>query len=74
MTTQLTFENAGTLGNGPVLLKPEDVANLLQVSRTKVYDLIRVGSLRSVKVGGSRRVTASAVADFVAELDGGEAA
>jgi hypothetical protein len=30
---------------------------------------MRSGSLRSVKLGGSRRVTRKALADFVARLD-----
>jgi excisionase family DNA binding protein len=52
-----------------VLLRPEDVAMRLQVGRTKVYDLMRVGVLRSVKVGGSRRITLAALAEYVAALD-----
>jgi excisionase family DNA binding protein len=51
------------------LLRPEDVARRLQVGRTKVYDLMRAGLLRSVKVGGSRRITPAALAEFVAGLD-----
>jgi excisionase family DNA binding protein len=56
------------------LLRAEDVARRLQIGRTKVYDLIRSGALRSVKVGGCRRVTQAALADFIAELDGRSAA
>jgi excisionase family DNA binding protein len=56
------------------LLRCEDVARRLQIGRTKVYDLIRSGALRSVKVGGCRRVTLAALADFIAELDGRSAA
>jgi excisionase family DNA binding protein len=56
------------------LLRPEDVARRLQIGRTKVYDLIRSGTLRSVKVGGCRRVTLAALADFIAGLDGRSAA
>jgi excisionase family DNA binding protein len=52
-----------------VLLRPEDVAMRLQVGRTKVYDLMRAGVLRSVKVGGSRRITLAALAEYVAALD-----
>lgn len=56
------------------LLRAEDVARRLQIGRTKVYDLIRSGTLRSVKVGGCRRVTLGALADFIAQLDGRSAA
>ena len=51
------------------LLRVEDVALRLQVGRTAVYDLLRSGALRSVKIGGSRRVTLAALAEFVATLD-----
>jgi len=53
----------------PVLLRPEDVARLLRIGRTKVYDLMREGSLRSVQLGRCRRVTPAAVAEFVDGLD-----
>jgi excisionase family DNA binding protein len=37
----------------PVLLvRPEDAARALGIGRTKVYELIRSGALRSVRVGG----------------------
>ena len=41
----------------PVLLvRPEVAARVLGVGRTKVYELIRSGALRSVRVGGLRRI------------------
>jgi excisionase family DNA binding protein len=51
-----------------VLLRPEEVAELLGVGRTKVYELMGSGLLRSVKIGGSRRVPKVAVDEFVAKL------
>jgi len=54
----------------PVLLvRPEDAAILLGLGRTKVYELIRSGALRSVKIGGLRRIPASALTEFVAKLE-----
>ncbi len=60
----------------PVLLvRPEDAADALGVGRTKVYELMRSGALRSVKIGGLRRIPATALAEFVAQLEEqGEAA
>jgi excisionase family DNA binding protein len=52
-----------------LLLRPEEAARVLGLGRTKVYDLMRSGSLRSVKVGNSRRVSMAALADFVDQLD-----
>ena len=54
----------------PVLLvRPEDAARVLGIGRTKVYELMRSGSLRSVRVGGLRRVPVGALVEFVARLE-----
>lgn len=60
-----------TMELGRLLLRPEEVAKALGVGRTKVFELIRTGELRSVKLGGLRRVSSAALADYVAGLDGG---
>jgi excisionase family DNA binding protein len=58
-------------GNGlPVLLvRPEDAARALGVGRTKVYELMRCGALRSVRVGGLRRIPVAALNEFVTRLE-----
>ena len=58
-------------GNGlPVLLlRPEDAARALGVGRTKVYELMRSGALRSVRVDGLRRVPVAALNEFVTRLE-----
>jgi excisionase family DNA binding protein len=53
----------------PLLLRAEEAARLLGVGRTMVYELMRAGRLRSVKIGGARRITPSALADLVADLE-----
>jgi excisionase family DNA binding protein len=53
----------------PLLLRAEEAAQLLGVGRTMVYELLRSGRLRSVKLGGARRITPAALADLVAELE-----
>ena len=58
----------------PILFTPEEVARLLMVGRPKVYELMRLRELRSVKVGGSRRVSARALSDYVRGLEMGEPA
>ena len=52
-----------------LLLTAEEAARALRVGRSKVYELMRSGQLRSVKIGGSRRVSAAALAEFVARLE-----
>ncbi len=50
------------------LYRVEEVAEVLTVGRTKVFDLIRSGRLASVKVGGSRRITEKAIEDYIDSL------
>lgn len=45
-----------------------EVAQHLRLGRTTVYRLIGTGELPSIKVGGSRRVTASALQVFLEGL------
>jgi excisionase family DNA binding protein len=52
------------------LLTPESVAEHLSLSRTTVFGLIKSGQLRSIKIGKSRRVPASAVDEFITQLQG----
>jgi excisionase family DNA binding protein len=53
---------------GILLLKPEAAAQVLSVSRNKVYELMRSGALPSVKLGSSRRVITAGLVEFVARL------
>jgi excisionase family DNA binding protein len=52
-----------------ILLTAKEAARALRVGRSKVYELMRSGELRSVKIGGSRRVSAAALAEFVSRLE-----
>jgi len=60
-------------GNGShvekLLLTPEEVAETLAISRTRVYDLIRRGELWSVKIGKVRRVPVVALRAYVEQLE-----
>jgi excisionase family DNA binding protein len=67
----MTTNDAVTAGR--LLLRPEEAAQVLGLGRTKVYELIRSGALRSVKVGNSRRVSTAALAEYVNQLDHGGA-
>jgi excisionase family DNA binding protein len=56
-----------------LLYRVSEAAVVLSLSRAKVYELIKSGALRSVRVGGARRITAADLEIFVASL-GKEAA
>jgi excisionase family DNA binding protein len=62
------METTGTNGVGRLLLRPEEVAQVLGIGRTTVFELMRSGELRSVKIGVSRRVLMESVTTYVAGL------
>lgn len=59
---------AEEFGNDRVLYRVSEVTQMLSLSRTVVFDLIRTGRLRSVKEGRTRLIPASAVRDYLALL------
>ncbi len=54
----------------PVLYDVDEAAEALRLSRSLLYELIRSGQLRTVKAGRRRLVPVSALAEYVASLDG----
>ncbi|MCG8914831.1 helix-turn-helix domain-containing protein [Actinokineospora sp. PR83] len=50
------------------LYRVEEVARIMQIGRSKVFDLMRSGELASVKIGGSRRVPARAIDSYLDRL------
>ena len=53
-----------------LLLTPEEAADILSLGRTKLFQLIGDGTLRSVRIGKCRRVPASALVELVEMLEG----
>lgn len=49
----------------PLLLRPPDIAIVLGISESKVYEMLRAGELPSVRIGRSVRVPAAALAEWV---------
>ena len=47
----------------------EQVAEILNIGRDKVYFLLRTGQLHSIKIGKLRRITDQHIRDFVASLE-----
>jgi excisionase family DNA binding protein len=59
---------------GRLLLRPEEAARALSISRTRIYELMASGRLRSVKIGRSRRIAVDALAAFVSAVSSESAA
>jgi excisionase family DNA binding protein len=63
-----TLLSAETLGGRRGLLRVEEAAVWLGLGRTKTYELVAHGTLRSVCIGRSRRVPVSALMHFLEQL------
>ena len=57
------------LADSPLLVTAEEAANLLSVSRTTVYTLIKSGALRPVHIGRSCRLSRAELLRYVNRLD-----
>ena len=55
--------------HGQLLFTVVEVAKILNLSRTKVYELLYAGELASVKIGASRRVRRVDLERFVSNLE-----
>lgn len=59
-----------TIEHGVVkLFTIKDVAQILNVSRSQVYVLLKTGELKSVTIRGSRRVTENQLIDYINMLE-----
>ena len=50
-----------------LLVRPEEGAEILSVSRSRLYELMAAGTIRSIKVKGSRRIPMQELERFVAD-------
>jgi excisionase family DNA binding protein len=51
-----------------VVYTVEEAALVLKISRWKIFELIRTNQLRSVKIGGLRRIPHVAIDEYIARL------
>ena len=51
-----------------LLLTAEQAAASLAICRTKLYELLRNGQLESIRIGTSRRIPTSALAEYVERI------
>ncbi len=52
------------------LYSPIDVAKVMGISRSQVYNLMNEGHLDSVHIGKSRRISRQHVHDYIHKLEG----
>ncbi len=67
MTRRATLAVVGEIV--PELYRVEEAAEALRLSRRTVYELIRSGRLRTVKIGTRRLVPVAAVREYVGGLE-----
>ena len=51
------------------LLTIEEAGNYLKIGRSTLYSLLRRGELKSLRIGGSRRITIKQLVDFIDKLE-----
>ena len=58
--------------NVPVMFDMKTVAKILSVSRSTVYQLLKTGELKAVRVGRVRRVSQNQLVEFIMKLEENE--
>jgi len=56
-----------------LLLSPKEAAEMLSVSRSKLYELLAAGKVASVRIDGCRRISLEVLRAYVEELSREEA-
>jgi excisionase family DNA binding protein len=51
-----------------LLLTPTEAAEALGIGRSKLYELMRAGSVESVRIGAARRIPADALLAYISAL------
>jgi excisionase family DNA binding protein len=59
------MESKGDTMSTPVLLTVQDIADRFSLSRSTIQRYIQSGELKSITLGGARRVTEEDLADFL---------
>jgi excisionase family DNA binding protein len=58
--------------NVPVMFDMKTVAKILSVSRSTVYQLLKSGELKAVRVGRVRRVSQNQLVEYIMKLEENE--
>lgn len=49
----------------PICVKINDAARMIGIGRTKLYELISMGEVETVKIGKATRITTASLYEFV---------
>ena len=55
-----------------LLMNPREAAEMLSISRSKLYELLAAGTLSSVRIDGCRRIAVDVLRAYVDELRAAE--
>jgi len=55
-------------------MNPREAAEMLSISRSKLYELLAAGTLSSVRIDGCRRISVDVLRDYVDQLRAAEVA
>lgn len=55
--------------NVPVMFDIRTVSKILSVSRSTIYELLRSGELKAVRIGRSRRVSQNQLVEYIYSLE-----
>jgi excisionase family DNA binding protein len=51
----------------PLVLRVEDLTQILSIGRNTAYELVRSGKIKSFRIGRSYRITRDAIAEYLAQ-------
>ena len=64
----MTTETGDSVPNGRLLITMADAAAMLSISRAAFYRLVMRGQIHTIRIGRSRRVSVSALQEFISRL------
>lgn len=66
--TNAERREATTTNTAPLLYTLPEAAQLLRISRTKLYELLATNEIESIHIGRSRKIPATALSEYVSRL------
>jgi excisionase family DNA binding protein len=67
ISTDIALPTVNSRGFARLLLRPEEAADAIGVSRARFYELLAAGKIKSIKIGRSRRIPVEELQGWVSE-------